>query len=280
MVNETATTLRIALPTSILSVEHSLALKSIRIHQVARWSSIFGVYEVVFYKEPSTSGKEFKEHRTIIEDHWKYFFTPPYLRKQLVPFTPTLKYVGILPPIRLEVFNVSRKPITGELRLGYVFRDANGEVKALIGDKEPYVVSGDCKQDSGILPVVVRSEKERLVECSNRPVYTGPRLAFTSSLRDLLERYRRVSEYIVATDRKGEHPNMELVESMRGHDITLLFGGPQHDLFEIADQEKFALHRYVNCVWNTVPRQKVVTVRTEEALIITLGVVNAFLRGI
>ncbi|MEM4933956.1 MAG: putative RNA uridine N3 methyltransferase [Desulfurococcaceae archaeon] len=280
MVGEITTVLRVALPTSILSVEHALALKSIRIHQVARWSSIFGVYEVVFYKEPSTTSREFKEHKAIIEDHWKYFFTPPYLRKQLVPFKPTLKHVGILPPIRLEIFSVSQRPRAGELRLGYVFRDVDGEVKALVGDNEPYVVLGNCKQDAGILPVIVRSEKERIVECSSEPVYVGPRLAFANCLKELLERYRKVSKHLIATDRKGEYPSTELVESMRGCDIMLLFGSPQHDLFEIASQEGFAMRRYVDYVWNTVPRQKVVTVRTEEALIITLGIVNAFLRGI
>jgi len=67
------TVLRVVLPTSILSVEHHLLLKSIRIHQVARWTSIFGVYEVVFYREPDTPIEEFEEHRKLILDHWEYF---------------------------------------------------------------------------------------------------------------------------------------------------------------------------------------------------------------
>lgn len=280
MVNGVGTVLRVALPTSILTVEHGLALKSIRVHQVARWSSIFGVYEVVFYREPLTTNKEFREHRNLIEDHWKYFFTPPYLRKQLVPLTPTLRYIGMLPPIRLEAFNVSRKPKAGEMRLGYIFRDSNGTLKAFVGEEMPYAVSGNCKQNTGVVPLLVKSEKEHVVECVEKHVYTGPQLAFANSLKDALEKCRKVSKYVIATDRKGECPSRESVEHMRGNDITILFGSPKYDLFEIAEQEGFDLRKYVNYTWNTIPRQKVVTVRTEEALIITLGIVNVFLRGI
>lgn len=280
MVNLTGTTLRVALPTSILVVEHGRALRSIRIHQIARWSSIFGAHEVIFYKEPTTTNRDFREHKTLIEDHWRYFFTPPYLRKQLIPLTPTLKYVGLLPPIRLEIFNVNKRPRVGEIRLGYVYMDNDGTLKALIGDTLPYTVIGECKEAGEIRTLVVKSTEKRTVECVNKYVYTGPRLSFANSLREVLERYRKKSRYIIVTDRTGEVPTYEQVKILRGSDVTILFGGPKHDLFEIAKQEGFDLKEHADYVWNTIPLQKVVTVRTEEALIITLGVINAFLGGI
>lgn len=269
----------IALPTSILSVEHTLLLKSIRIHQVARWSSIFGVSEVIFYREPSTSISEFNRHMSLIGEHWKYFFTPPYLRRDLIPLTPFLRYVGMLPPIRLNVFDVKPKPRRGEVRIGHVHRAPGGELRALIGDEVEYRVIGDCDK-LGITILLVVDEDNYLVKCIDLPVYRGPRLSFSINLREVLDRYRDLVEYIIATDKKGDYPDEKSIRGLRGSTILILFGSPRYDLFEISSQEGFELDKYVDYIWNTIPRQKVVTVRTEEALIITLGIINAFLGGI
>ena len=270
--------IRVALPSSILSVEHSLLMKSIRIHQVARWTSIFNVVEVVFYKEPSTLINEFKKHVELIEDHWKYFFTPPYLRKRLVPLKPSLKHVGSLPPIRLNIFNVDKKPRKNEKRLGYVYRGRDGALLALIGDTVPYrVIDGDCEKKQDLALLLVVDVDEYAVKCIDEPVYRGPLLKFKSSLREVVDEYRKVS-VIIATDRKGEYVKSDIVNKLRGSDLLLLFGSPKYDLFEISNQEGFRIEDYVDYVWNTVPGQQVVTVRTEEALIITLGVLNTFLR--
>jgi predicted SPOUT superfamily RNA methylase MTH1 len=270
------TFLRVVLPTSILSVEHHLLLKSIRIHQVARWTSIFGVSEVLFYREPTTSMDEFREHELLIKDHWDYFFTPPYLRRKLVPIKPSLKYVGMLPPIRLEVFNVDKKPRDGELRIGYVYRGRDGFL-ALIGDKAPYVVETNCPRE-GLVVVRVKNVERRLVECVDIPIYTGPRLIFTSSFREALEESRASSDVVVATDRNGKVVSVEDVVGIRGRRVSILFGSPKYDLFEIAMRDGLELRDHVDYVWNTIPGQRVVSIRTEEALIITLGVINAFLR--
>lgn len=273
------TRVRVVLPTSVLSVEHSPALKSIRVHQIARWSSIFGVHEVAFYKEPSTGEDEHRSFKRLIEDHWKYFFTPPYLRRALVPLTPSLKYVGLLPPIRLKAFTASKRPRAGERRLGYVYVNSSGEPNVLVENNEVYRGSEECRGRAGIVPVVVVSEESRLVRCADDPVYLGPKLSFSESLEEAVVKYRQASKYLIATDKTGARPEVSTIARMRGSDITLLFGGPKHDLFEISSQESFALSDYVDYTWNTVPGQEVVSVRTEEALIITLGILNLILRG-
>lgn len=277
MRNARETSITIALPTSILSIEHSLLLKSIRIHQVARWSSIFGVKEVVFYREPSTTPEEFREHQTLISDHWSYFFTPPYLRRRLIPRTRSLRYVGVLPPIRLNVFNVGRKPVQGEIRIGYVFRDEDGSLRALIGDSSTYLVQGACR--TGLLPLRIIDIERRIVEVYDKEVYRGPSIQFANSLRETVASIRGRVDYLIATDRDGEIVSDAPVRILRGRRVGILFGSPKYGLFEISSQEGFDLRRYVDYNWNTIPNQEVVTVRTEEALIVTLGVINAFLRG-
>jgi len=271
------TLIRVALPTSILDVEHTPLLKAIRVHQVARWASIFGVYEVIFYKEPLIGHIEFQEQEKFIKTYWSYFFTPPYLRKTLIPPNPLLRYVGALPPIRLEAFNVAKKPKIGEVRVGFVYRDPSGKLYAHVGNRAPYFVKNTCEE--GLRPLLVVSIENRVVECTEKPVYLGPRLTFYSSLREVLERSRSTSHYVIATDKKGEFPSYDIVSKLRDRDITILFGSPRHDLFEIARQERLSLQRYVDYTWNTVPQQRVISIRTEEALIITLGVINMFLRG-
>ncbi|MEM2025908.1 MAG: putative RNA uridine N3 methyltransferase, partial [Desulfurococcaceae archaeon] len=249
-------------------------------HQVARWSSIFGVREVVFYREPSTEISEHGKYKKLIEDHWRYFFTPPYLRRALVPLTSSLKYVGLLPPIRLKAFNVGKRPRDGEHRLGYVFIDSSGEHRALIGDDVVYRASEECKEHIGISPVLVVDRAKRLVKCVNRTVYLGPRLSFANSLKEAVNKCREASKCLIATDKTGSYPELSVLENACGSDITILFGSPKYDLFEISSQESFALNNCVDCTWNTVPNQEVVSVRTEEALLITLGVINALLRGL
>ncbi|MGC8982610.1 MAG: putative RNA uridine N3 methyltransferase [Desulfurococcaceae archaeon] len=268
---------KVALPTSILSIEHSLLQKSIRIHQVARWTSIFGVREVIFFKERSTSSEEFSEHRYIIEEHWRYFFTPPYLRKLLVPLSPVLRHVGVLPPIRLNIFDVDQKPREGEERLAYVFKDENGLLRAHVGDVKPYLVKGPCEKTGEIVLVKVVSAREKVVECLDKEVYRGPALSFVESLKKTLDIHGKRANYVVVTDRKGNIPRIDDVKKMQEKSILVLFGGPKYDLFELAEQESFNIMDYADFVWNTIPEQKVVTVRTEEALVITLGILNVFL---
>ncbi len=269
------TLIRVALPTSILNVEHTPLLKAIRVHQVARWSSIFGVYEVIFYKEPTTGYGEFQEHEKFIKIYWNYFFTPPYLRKLLIPSNPILKYVGALSPIRLEVFNVSKKPRTGEIRVGFVYRDSSNTLRAHVGDRIPYLVVNNCEEGLRALRIV--SSEKRFVECVDKTVYLGPRIVFHSSLFNVLKNAKDTSDFVIATDKKGVVPGSSDVFKLCGRDVTILFGSPKYDLFEIAQQERILLEEYVDHVWNVVPGQRVVSVRTEEALIITLGVINAFL---
>lgn len=263
----------VALPTSILRVEHTLFLKSMRVHQVVRWSSIFGVKRVIFYHDHETSRQERREYEKLIGALWKYFLTPPYLRKILVPLNPLLKYVGALPPLRLRVYEVSPQVTDGEKRLGY--RDPSSGL-IFLGDKKSYKPLNECGE--GIVYVRVVDTSSRLAECLDEEVYKGPSLVFENSLRDACARNSNM--FIIATDKNGIIPGLREARKVRGEqEILVLFGSPSRDLFELAALEGFKLEDYVDAVWNTVPGQMVVSVRTEEALLSTLAVLNMFIKG-
>ncbi|ADV65479.1 putative RNA uridine N3 methyltransferase [Desulfurococcus mucosus] len=267
----------IVLPSSILSVESTLLLKSLRIHQVARWTSIFGVSEVVFYREYGTPHGEYMGHRQLIELHWRYFFTPPYLRRRLVPRSPLLRYVGALPPIRLLDFDVKGKPVKGEERVGFAARERGGVV-VYLDNEEKYTPLNECRP--GFTKVRVVDTDGRLVECLDVEYYMGPSLSFKESLMEALTSVEG-DVFKVATDKAGAPPAQRELESLgRAGRIALFFGGPRRGLFEISEAEGFNLLDYVDVVWNTIPGQRVVSIRTEEAVLATLGLVNYWLRRV
>lgn len=239
---------------------------------MARWTSIFGVDRVLFFHDYETPEPRRREYERLIRDHWEYFFTPPYLRKALVPLKPTLRYVGALPPIRLKLFDVSRRPRKGEARIGY----SGDGVEFDIGDEAPYRAVNNCGK--GLFLVEVVDVEARLVRCLDEDYYLGPALEFREFLREVVE--GAGDALVIATDKKGDVPGQGDIAELRGAArVLILFGSPSRDLFELSGAEGFDIMEYADFVWNTAPGQMVVSIRTEEALLITLSLVNMFLKS-
>jgi predicted SPOUT superfamily RNA methylase MTH1 len=264
----------VVLPSSVLTVEPPGLPRLLKAYQILRYSSIFGVEKAVFFKDFSTSEKDHGVARAFIEKVWNYYKTPPYLRRKLVPLDRDLRGVGILPPLRLESFHVSKRPYTGQVRPALVKRLADG-CFADIGVGEDFYVEGECRE--GVRQVRVVDPVKKVVELTETKLYMGPEVAFKNSLREVLEEYTGKS-FLLATDRRGRIPSLVAdAKRLTGKKVVVLFGSPSHDLFEMSVAEGFNLRMFVDDVWNTIPGQKVVTVRTEEALVITLGIVNMLL---
>lgn len=268
----------VALPTSIIVKESSLLSKTLRVYQLVRYSSIFGVSELIFYNDGYVTEKQHDEALAFTEKIWRYLVTPPYLRRKLIPIDSDLRYVGVLPPLRLEVFDVERRPVEGELRLGYLYR-SRGKTLVDIGDDKPYRVEGGTCRGDIVLVEVVDTTTRRAV-CVDKQVYMGPILGSENDLMELTASYRRKKYLVIATSRYGVTPTISEITRKLSlkKKILILFGGPRHGLYEIAEKKGFKLEDMVDAVWNMVPEQKVKTIRSEEALIITLAIINMFLR--
>ncbi|ABN70113.1 Protein of unknown function DUF171 [Staphylothermus marinus F1] len=275
---KTSRKILVALPTSILSTESSLLLKTIKTYQVIRYSSIFGVSEIVFFRDPFTDFSQHRKYSVLIEKIWRYLLTPPYLRRKLIPKDPDLKFVGLLPPLRLSTFDVSRNGRVGEKRLGLIYREKN-KLLADIGLPRPYrIEAGNCKPgDIGYVEIVDVNTRRAI--CLDVEPYRGPILAFADSLQEVLEEYRKTVDLIIATSKYGKIPSHKELAGVKGKTIIILFGGPHRGLYDIAKKEGFILENKVDKVWNTIPEQMVKTIRSEEALISTLAVVNMFIYG-
>jgi len=266
--------LNIAIPSSVLSIEHGLLLKTIKVFQIVRYTSIFGVSNLLIYRDPYTGIHKHREYLRVFTKIWKYLTTPPYLRKKLVSLDPMLKHAGILPPLRLLVFDVSKSGSIGEKRLGIVV--GRGRDKADIGLKKAFSIDNpeDCLTIRGFIYVEILSMNPPIVKCISEKPYIGPELRSAISLKEIIRTYSERC-VIVATSRRGTTPSTrELIEVSRASCVTVLFGAPRYGLYEIAEKEGFRLEHSTKYIWNTIPDQKVKTVRTEEALIATLAILN------
>jgi len=264
----------VVFPSSVLSVEHGLLLKTLRIYQFIRYSSIFGVDEVFVYWDRGVDYREHVDYTGLFIKIANYLLTPPYLRRRLIPIDSDLRFVGTLPPLRLEAYSVSREGFIGEKRVGVLVK--NGYVD--IGLKKLFRVAGDCRvfRDRYVY-VSIESIDPPITRCVDEEPYLGPLVSGVDDLVELLNRMKLNGYYIIATSRRGVKPSLSELSTLRDRDrVVLLFGSPKHGLYEILSRYGYELEDLVDSVWNTIPGQRVKTVRTEEALLITLALLNIF----
>lgn len=271
--------LAVAIPSSVLDVEHGLLLKTIRIHQFLRFSSIFGVEELVVYRDGFTKLSDHQLHVELFREIHSYLTTPPYLRKKIIKRSDKLSYVGTLPPLRLLAYSVSNKGRVGERRVGLARE--NGYVDVGLGKGFRIVNIESCIPiKDRLVYVEIIDLDRREAKCLEEKPYLGPVLRSYGSLREVVEKYRNKNFYTIATSKWGLVPSStDLLELRKKEFILVLFGSPRKGLFELARKEGFALEDRVNAVWKTIVNQMVKTVRTEEALIGTLSILNIFINA-
>lgn len=269
----------VAIPSSILSVEHGLFLKTIRIHQVIRFTSIFGVSQITVYRDPFTKPSDHYVYTTLFRKISEYFLTPPYLRRKIVKIDEELRFVGAMPPLRLNIFDVSRKGRVGEVRIAYIVDKNRGVVDVGLGSLLRLINPDECVTIKGKFVVVELMDLHLgKARCRENGVYVGPSIDFANSFNETLQRYSNEGFFIIATSRWGEEPTLnDLTKLKRIDKLLITFGSPNYGLHEIAEKEGFELGSRVNAVWKTILNQRVKTVRTEEALIGTLALLSYFI---
>ncbi|XP_064396487.1 putative methyltransferase C9orf114 isoform X2 [Halichondria panicea] len=97
-------TVSIALPGSIVDNAQSAELKTYLVGQIARAAVVFQVDEIVVFDEQGSGRKATPiSHRsdgnTFLARLLQYLETPQYLRKQLFPMHPDLRLAGLLNPL-------------------------------------------------------------------------------------------------------------------------------------------------------------------------------------
>ena len=260
--------LAVSIPDTVLEEKESLRDKTTKLGLIARACAIYGVDVIEVFVDPKGRG-EGKVIREVLE----YLETPQYLRRRLYPIDETLKFAGVLPPLRIPSHK-PRVPLDrigpGEVREGVVNDDGTVDVGLEVAPR----LSGDVRPGKRVTVRIASMKPPHadLIVKDNLNEYWG----YTVEARQLDEvlsdpRFR----VKIATSRLGV-PLPKALNRLRtllggGEAVKLLFGSPSRGLFDIAGRE---LDRKVDLVLNLFPAQQVETVRTEEALHAGLGVVG------
>ncbi|GMH93744.1 hypothetical protein TrVE_jg12170 [Triparma verrucosa] len=304
-------TLSIAVPTSIVANAQSKELKTMLCGQIARAATIYCVDEIVIYedveggKNEDTSSNFSKNPLQFMQRILEYAETPQYLKQSLHPNHADLQFAGLIPPIdaphhvRRGEQSKYREGVTldtkdkpgGEGRVTYVNCGVGKDVE--IDRKVPkgVRVTVEIENYKG------KEIKGKAVKSSQVREENGDYWGYTvrgvkGGLKGVLEggpwgeydwkvgtseRGRSVNEVLHGHSRAGEPSDGGRFEKSYQH-MLLVFGGVHGIEQCVDDDEDFPHVSGADCgellfdtFVNTVPLQGSRTVRSEEAILLTLA---------
>ncbi len=268
----------IAIPSSFTSNYDSMIQRTYAVAYVARFCSIYRVRTIFIYRDPLNPSHDVS--RQVIK-LFRYFITPPYLRKLLFPLDRDLSYVGIAPPINLELFK-DRRPIKElelpDIRLGTPIKYVSGSTVLDVGLDKPALVDG--KLLSGrVYPIRINKVTSRYLrgELITHGVYFGYRVVrVREKLPSFLESRRCLR---IGTSRFGDlyfDVRDALIRDLAASDdVLIVFGSHGYGLVDILDHWGVKPMDVFDYFLNLVGGQGTVTIRVEEAVPIALAVVRA-----
>jgi predicted SPOUT superfamily RNA methylase MTH1 len=274
--------LAVAIPASVVSDTPHLREKTSKVGLVGRAAAIFRVSEIVVYADnPKVNqSTEVDLITTLLE----YMETPQYLRKRLFKIEPRLQYAGILPPLRTPHHPLNRKTEklkVGEYREGVTLSKTKEGMLVDIGVERPALMR-ETHWALGkrlTLQIVKASERVEVQAVSKDavPSYWGYTVTVEKySFGRLVENGK--FDLTIATSKIGAKfvdVAEKMSEKWKKADRTLVaFGAPTRGLHEIVGDEGTDLNDVADFVVNMVPEQGTETVRTEEALLASLAILN------
>ncbi len=274
--------LAITIPASVVSDTPHLREKTAKIGLIGRIAAIFRVDEIIVYPDDpkiSQTG-EMKLIVTLLT----YMETPQYLRKRLFKLEPQLRYAGILPPLRTPHHPLNREMKNlkvGEYREGVTLSKTREGTLVDIGVEKPVLIlNKQLALNLRVTVKVIKVDGQAEVEIVNRSEiqdYWGYMVTMEKhSLGKIVK--SRGFDLTIATSKYGD-PIAAVVERLTkklegANTILVEFGAPTKGLSEIVRDEGLKLNDVADFVVNTIPMQGTATVRTEEALIASLAILN------
>lgn len=265
-----------AIPSSIVSEAPDLREKTRKIGYIGRAAAIFRVEEILVYRDDDY------ENLKLVETILSYLETPPYLKRRLIPRNPLLRYAGILPPLKTP-HHVHPRIFNTRYREGIVTSTtANGSIVDIGLDKQGLVPKVKLRVGSRVTVKVKGINRDRyileLVDRESIDIYWGYKLETYNSMEDMLREATRKYDVVIGATKKGEilyNIEKQLMNNLvEKNKVLIVFGGPKHDIDEIASKEGVDIKEYCDYLVNFIPRQGVESVRTEEAILIVLGIIN------
>ena len=286
-------TLSILIPSSIVDNAQSKELRTYLIGEIARTLGIFKISEVIIFHDKLKDNS--KDYINYFIKNLQYLETPQYLRKTLFPMSEDLKLSGLMNP--LESQHHLRKDEWSQYREGCVLdRPVNGDYSWVnIG------LNKDCKINQKLPP------KTRVTVKLNEPnfnpklkYYTGTSVSMSEpfikngtywgyvvrvceTYNDIFNNsiYKDGYDFIIGTSDKGENYRTANFEKKKDFKHCLIiFGGISGIEGMMIDDEhnqinsKENIGKNFDLYLNTCMNQGLRTIRTEEAILISLAVIR------
>jgi len=274
--------LSITIPASIVSDVPHLREKTSKVGLIGRAAAIFRVDEIIVY--PDNPHVNQAADMDLIATLLAYMETPQYLRKSLFRLRSELRYAGVLPPLRTPHHPLNRKMKNlevGEYREGVTLSKKKTGVLVDIGVEKPALtLNTRLPIGKRVTVTVTRVDRRVEVELARHdeiPEYWGYTVTIEKLPFGKMVKTRGFG-LTVATSKYGV-PLSNVAEKIakklrKAETILVAFGAPTQGLCEIVEQEGLDLAEIVDFVVNTVPIQGTETIRTEEALIASLAILN------
>jgi len=267
--------LSIAIPDSALSDEKTLENKTRKISSIARSCGIFRVNEIIIYRDGKKNESDLKLFVTIL----KYLETPQYFRKTVFGKTNLLKFVGVLPPLKIpnQIGTSNPKEIKkNEIREAVVVR-VKGQKGVDVGIGQ--IINYYSKHDIG-KRIIVKiksvfpdfSVKE--ITKDEIPNYWSYSVKQSGNLFSVLSNWNGIK---ILTSRKGKLFNPERdIDTLKKSNgsVLVVFGSTDRGIHDILGNKINNLQNSKTV--NFFPNQGTQTVRIEEAVLGCLSVMNTF----
>jgi methyltransferase len=273
-VNRGKTLVSLLIPSSYTEESPDPRIKTCKVGQMARAAAIFRIDEIMIYRTKGPDDTRF------ISTVLQYAETPQYLRKALFPIQDALRFAGVIPPLRIPSHTVSHE---AEYREGIVTNvGSDRSVRVDVGIDSPISLETPeraLKKGERIsVRICSRSNSTfaKLVNKKDISLYWGYEVRTAKSLHDAL---MEIDGLMIATSVKGQPLDMKLLseigeKAQQRDKVSVAFGSPSKGLDAILLEEGHKLEDHSSYVVNAVPDQGAATVRTEEAVFITLGLLD------
>lgn len=269
--------LEVALPDTSLTDCSDLRQKTAKMGTIGRALAVFKVERVIVYRTDALTPRD-RRDRDLLLRLLHYLDTPQYLRRRVFPHTPSLKYAGILPPLRTMSHPINPNPSQveeGEMRWGVRREDNKVDIGLTKGIDYPHPL--DSKEM--VLFEIVKTKPEIRIEEVKRTdteIYFGFEIGDVDSLSDYL--IQRGNATRIVFSREGipfARIRSGLASTIEGTtDVISIFGGPTHGVRELGQNQLDSIKDNIDFWVNTIPDQGTETVRLEEAMIASLALLN------
>ncbi|KDP40140.1 hypothetical protein JCGZ_02138 [Jatropha curcas] len=290
-------TVSIAVPGSIINNAQSLELATRLAGQIARAATIFRIDELVVFdcnisenEDPtlksSNNSDENESGAAFLIRILRYLETPQYLRKALFPKHNSLRFVGLLPP--LDAPHHLRKHEWATFREGVTL---NGKAPNFVGTLVDVGLSKNVVIDQVLEPGIrvtvamgtnrnLDADLPRQVVSLSKPreeagMYWGYRVRYASNISSVFNNcpYKGGYDHLIGTSEHGEIINSSELFLPNFRHLLIAFGGLaglEESIEEDSNLKGKKVREVFDSYLNTCPHQGSRTIRTEEAIFISL----------